>query len=168
MNAATGRSDYDASVKLATLRPEEPIFVLRAGDAVAADAVRGWASLAHAKGAPVEAIELALQQADRMDAWPLKKVPNGPDLEDHEAKQLRYQHSRRAWRSQTAPPPIGEVLAQQLGRDAVLGQLRPIVSDLTAAIEAGAAIDDAMTRLLALVGWAPLQSTTSRLNGVTP
>lgn len=54
----------------------EPVFVLRARDLVAADTVRTWASLATAAGVPEEKIEQARAIADLMDQWPEKKVPD--------------------------------------------------------------------------------------------
>lgn len=128
MTAATGRQDYDQTVKLSSLQPGEPIFVLRAQDAAAADAVRAWAAIAHGLGAPAEALEMALQQADRMAAWPDKKAPDGPDLAEGSRKQLRNQFARRAWNMRDAAPDISLVMAEQLGRADVVGRLRPLVS----------------------------------------
>ena len=127
---ATGRPDYDQAIKLSSLSPGEPIFVIRAGDAVAGDAVRAWAALAYQQGAPAEALELALQQADLMEAWPMKKAPDGPDLPDHRRKQLVSEHGRRAWRHSRAAPTADVALGHQLGVDEVLGRLRPLLTDL--------------------------------------
>lgn len=129
---STGRADYDQLIKVQSLAPGEPTFLLRARDAVAAAAVRAWASLAYEAGAPTEALELALQQADAMEAWPDKKTPNGPDLTAAQAKQLRYQFDRRAWNSRDAKPDVGLMMAEQLGQAAVIGKLRPLLSDLLA------------------------------------
>lgn len=153
MTVGSGRDDYDSSFKIASLKPGEPFFVLRAQDAVAGDAVRGWASLAHAAGAPAEALELALQHADRMDAWPQKKKPDGPDLDEGQRKQLRNQLSRRAWRAQARLDGDEALLAFRLGQDQVLGQLRPIVAALADGIEAGRHADHAtLAALFAVVG----------------
>lgn len=148
MTSGSGRDDYDGSFKIASLKPGEPFFVLRAQDAVAAVAVRAWAGLAHAAGAPPEALELALQQADRMDAWPTKKKPDGPDLDEGQRKQLRNQLSRRAWRAKAQLQNEEALLAFRLGQDQVLGQLRPIVSALADALEAGRGADHGTLALL--------------------
>ncbi|WP_292065901.1 hypothetical protein [Brevundimonas sp. UBA7664] len=152
MIAATGRPDYDASVKLATLTPQEPIFVLRAGDMCAPAAVRAWAALAHAAETPIAALELALQQADRMEKWPTRKRPDGPDLTHDQAKQLEYQFQRRAWATRDAVPSVDIVMAEQLGRSAVVGPLRSILSEYEAALEAESDLGPPLRRLFALVG----------------
>lgn len=126
----TGRPDYDQTVRFATITPDEPRFIIRAGDAVGAEAVRGWAALAHRAGSPPEAIELALQQADAFDRWPSKKVPDGPDLSPDRRKQLGYEHSRRAWKAANLPYSPDFALGHRAGADAVLGRLRPLLGDL--------------------------------------
>lgn len=150
MTAATGRKDYDHTVTLSTLEPGEPIFVIRGRDAVGADAVRAWANLAGKSGAPVEAVELALKQADRLAAWPAKKNPDGPDLSDHERKQLRYEHSRRAWNARERISGESEILAHQLGQDAVRGVLRPLLADLEREIAGHGDIVPTLRTLLAM------------------
>lgn len=152
MTAAAGRADYDAGIKLATLTPEEPIFVLRAGDVCAPAAVRAWAALAHAAKTPIAALEMALQQADRMERWPTRKRPDGPDLTADQSKQLEYQFQRRAWATRDAVPSVDLVMAEQLGRSAVVGPLRSIVGQLADAIEAEENINPALRQLFALVG----------------
>lgn len=160
MTAATGRADYDNTVSLATLQADEPIFVIRGRDLVGADAVRAWANFAHRAGAPIEAIELALQQADRLEAWPNKKAPDGPDLSESQRKQLRYEHSRRAWNARTRMPGEEMLLAVQLGRSEVMGKVRPLVIQLLEAIlreglkpaDLGA-VHDALAALVAFAGY---------------
>lgn len=152
MTAATGRDDYDHAVKLATLDPGEPLFVLRGRDAVAGDTVRAWAGLAHRAGAPDEAVELALQQADRIDAWPLKKAPDGPDLEDHQRKQLRNQLGRRAWTARARLQGDTEVLAHRMGQDAVLGRLRPLLTALDHAFVEGNDVAPILAEIFAVAG----------------
>lgn len=153
MTAGSGRPDYDGAIRIASLQPGEPYFVIRAQDAVAGDAVRAWAGLAHEAGAPAEALELALQQADRMDAWPSKKKPDGPDLDEGQRKQLRNQLSRRAWTAKSQVQSEEALLAYRLGRDAVLGQVRPLVSAIADGLEAGRQADHAtLAALFALVG----------------
>lgn len=130
MTAATGRADYDQAVTLSALQPGEPLFILKAGDAVAADAVRAWAALAFTAGTPIEVVEMALQQAENMDAWPMKKVADGPDLTPHERLNLRNRFALRAWAAKNAPVTPEIALAEQRGISAVLGRLRPLLTDL--------------------------------------
>jgi hypothetical protein len=57
---------------------DEPVFLIRAQDAVSGDAVRAWADLAEAKGAAPEILQRARAHAALMDAWPTKKTPDLP------------------------------------------------------------------------------------------
>lgn len=93
----TGRDDWDAMIRVAGIPEQEPVFVLRAQDPSAAQAVREWAHLALQAGAPESIVEQALRQAERMDAWPVKKTPDADRLSEAEAKQLAYCYSRRVW-----------------------------------------------------------------------
>lgn len=52
---------------------DEPVFLLRAQDQVAAEVVRYWAYLHKAKGGDKEIAVLAKKQADLMDEWPKHK-----------------------------------------------------------------------------------------------
>lgn len=57
----------------------EPCFTLRAQDAHAAEAVRGWArDVAFESGDPFNCpiASKAMKIADAMDAWPVKKEPD--------------------------------------------------------------------------------------------
>lgn len=135
MRASTGRADYDQTVSLTTLEPGEPIFVIRGRDAVGAGAVRAWANLAAKAGAPIEAVELALQQADRLEAWPDKKKPDGPDLTEGQRKQLRYEHSRRAWDGRAVVETEAGLLAAQLARSQIVAAMRPGLDRLASYID---------------------------------
>lgn len=166
MTADTGRPDYDETVKLSSLDAGEPIFVIRGRDAVAGDTVRAWADLAHRAGAPAEALELALQQADRLDAWPVKKAPDGPDLAENSRKQLRSEHSRRAWRARGVVETDQGLLGAQLGADAVLGRLRPLLGKLTPhlrIVEGGFGIDAGLVPVLIEIYALAGQDFLSRL-----
>jgi hypothetical protein len=52
---------------------DEPVFVLRAQDRVAAETVRIWANLNDDAGGDPYLSELARNHAIAMDAWPVKK-----------------------------------------------------------------------------------------------
>lgn len=54
----------------------EPIFVLRAQDKLAATVVRDWCDRAHNAGVNREKIMEARAIADLMDAWPNRKKPD--------------------------------------------------------------------------------------------
>lgn len=58
----------------------EPVFLLRAQDVVAPEVVRHWAKLAKKAGASTNIVDQAMYQADKMDNWPMKKVPDLYDL----------------------------------------------------------------------------------------
>ncbi len=57
---------------------DEPVFLIRGQDAVGGDAVRAWASLAAAKGANHDILQIARDHAAKMDAWPKKKIADLP------------------------------------------------------------------------------------------
>jgi len=71
------RADYQRIQDPEKKIPEnEPVFLLRAQDQHAAHCVRHWAFLnEHAFGDP-ELSRLAREHADKMDAWPVKKLPD--------------------------------------------------------------------------------------------
>lgn len=81
------REDYDNIQEITTngttrkIPADEPVFLIRAQDAVGAAAVRAWATLAEAAGAAKDIIKVALDHADKMDAWPKKKVADLPEVE---------------------------------------------------------------------------------------
>ena len=168
-SAVTGRDDYDQIVRIGGIQRDEPTFILKAGDIVAADTVRAWTALAHAKGCPAEVLELALQQADRMEAWPDRKAPDGPDLGETDRLQLRYQFERRAWRARAQTPTPDLAMAEQLGVSSVVGKLRPLVADLIRelAAEDRAGLPEAASDLCRLVGWNP-QARWSVARGQMP
>jgi hypothetical protein len=73
------RADYERIQDPAGLIPDdEPVFLVRASDAIAARTVRFWANEAEAKGAAPNIVEAARRQAELMDAWPIHKVPDMP------------------------------------------------------------------------------------------
>lgn len=61
---------------------DEPLFVLRAQDKLAAGIVRQWADLAEQGGTKPEVVAEARQCADEMEAWPFHKHP-GTSVERH-------------------------------------------------------------------------------------
>jgi hypothetical protein len=62
-----------------SLPPEEPVFVLRGRDTIAAKVVRIWAVLARTDGSPPRKIAEAEALAKEMDAWPIKQIAGRPD-----------------------------------------------------------------------------------------
>lgn len=55
---------------------DEPVFILRAKDILAADLVDTWAARAKRRGTPQAKIDEALKIAEAMAAWPGRKVPD--------------------------------------------------------------------------------------------
>lgn len=66
------------------IHPDEPVFLIRGQDVVAGDAVRAWADLAEERGADQRMLEIAREQAAKMDAWPKKKIPDLPTEDEPE------------------------------------------------------------------------------------
>jgi hypothetical protein len=64
------------SVVLTNARDDEPIFVLRAQDRLAADIVRQWADAAERAGCSGEKVIEARAVADAMESWPARKLPD--------------------------------------------------------------------------------------------
>ncbi len=64
------------SKELRKIAPDEPIFVLRAQDCLAAKCVRDWAARALMAGVPREKFMAAIKIAEEMEAWPNKKIPD--------------------------------------------------------------------------------------------
>lgn len=59
---------------LSKAAPDEPIFVLRAKDRLAPQAVRLWAQMAYGAH-EAEKVDEAMQLADRMEKWRAQNVP---------------------------------------------------------------------------------------------
>jgi hypothetical protein len=69
------RDDYDRIQDPAGLIPEdEPVFLIRGQDQIGASTVRLWATLAELAGCDLEIVNKAKRHADKMDAWPKKKI----------------------------------------------------------------------------------------------
>lgn len=68
------REDYNRTQDLDNKIPEdEPVFLLRAQDQVAADVVRIWAILHRSRGGGEAIASMAMDWALQMDEWPVKK-----------------------------------------------------------------------------------------------
>jgi hypothetical protein len=61
---------------LAKIKPEEPIFVLRAQDKLAPALVEDWADRAATHGCSAEKVAEARTTAAAMRDWPTKKYPD--------------------------------------------------------------------------------------------
>jgi len=68
------RSDPDSCWNKA--EDDEPLFILRAQDALAPIVVKYWAQIAQDAGAPREKIMSAWQLAQAMAEWPNRKLPD--------------------------------------------------------------------------------------------
>jgi len=126
-------------LKISSIPSDEPVFVIRGQDAVSGDVVRAWAARAKAAGAPLAVVEQALQQADRMDAWPTKKVADADHLSEAEQKQLAYQLERRAWNAVVPMDDHTLIMAEVRGASTVLHAIRRVVDEL---LRRGTWLDD--------------------------
>jgi len=71
------RKDYDRFQDPENKIPQdEPVFLLRAQDRAAACVVRYWAFLVDHSGGDRNIVDAALKQADLMENWPVKKIPD--------------------------------------------------------------------------------------------
>jgi hypothetical protein len=68
-----GRSRFDCLADLAT---DEPYFVLRAQDRLAAEQVEAWAIEAQLNGCSPEKVAEARRIAVAMRRWPKRKMPD--------------------------------------------------------------------------------------------
>lgn len=57
---------------------DEPVFLLRGQDRHAANTVRYWADQVARDNGDEDIIKVALEHANKMDAWPKKKLPDLP------------------------------------------------------------------------------------------
>jgi hypothetical protein len=144
-----GRADYDQLVNFRGLEPGEPYFMVRAKDAVAGDTVRAWVMLASIAGAPPALLEQALRHADRLDEWPVKKVPDAGHLTEAEQKDLVYCLQRRAWSAREDALDLRIFLAERRAHDQAVTELRPLRRALETAIDDACAqfLKDATTAL---------------------
>lgn len=78
-----GRSDYDGIIDLTGRIPyDEPVFVLRAQDALAPELVRAWAERLEERGGASAMSAAARGWADEMEAWAREhgcKLPDAPE-----------------------------------------------------------------------------------------
>ncbi len=125
----TGREDLDQRLKISSVPVGEPTFFIRGHDEAGPGAVRAYAALSAAAGAPLAVVEQALQQADRMEAWPHKRPANADHLDADARKALEAELSRRAWNMALeieGVPTEAELLVRQLGYDEARGKVRHI------------------------------------------
>lgn len=120
----TGHPALDAMIKVSSIPSDEPCFILRAQDPAAPVAVRAWAG-EHMKGggSPANA-ESAFAQADRMDAWPVKKIPGDDHWSPEERKDLEYRFGRRAHHASLTSFAPDPVLSERVGHDLAVGRFR--------------------------------------------
>lgn len=81
-----GRDDYDRQKTLDAVPEDEPVFLLRAHDEAAIEAVRNYAHRLRVSGVSSEIYESVWLQADRMEAWIQKNSP-GLSQKDHSEQQ---------------------------------------------------------------------------------
>lgn len=64
------------------VNPNEPVFILRGQDKLASATIRHWIGLAKAANVDEDIIESAIQQALRMELWPVQKRPSDSGYEE--------------------------------------------------------------------------------------
>lgn len=80
------REDYDRfQDPLGLIPDDEPVFLLRGQDVLACHAVTFYAELCEQNQAP-EIAAKARAHADRMAAWPKKKIPDLPTQENNDGR----------------------------------------------------------------------------------
>ena len=74
------RSDYNERIQdLHRKIPEdEPVFLLRAQDRLAADTVDFWADALESNGGPEDIVAAAREHANKMRDWSPRKLPDAP------------------------------------------------------------------------------------------
>lgn len=130
-----GRADYDELVTFHGIEPGEPFFMIRGKDAAGADTVRAWVMLASERGAPPALLEQALRQADKLEAWPVKKVADADHLTDAEQKQLVFCLQRRAWNAREDVLDIRVFYAEQRAWRSAEAKIAGVRVKLQAAID---------------------------------
>lgn len=80
---ATKHEELDKATRgegcLGKAKSDEPIFILRAQDNLAAQTVREWAKRAALRGCPDEKVTEAMELASKMDDWRLANGGKYPD-----------------------------------------------------------------------------------------
>lgn len=75
------RQDYNRIQDPANLIPaDEPVFLIRAQDDIAAEVVSIWAALHEMKHGPSEISKMVKDHALQMAAWPQKKAADLPTI----------------------------------------------------------------------------------------
>lgn len=130
IKANTGRDDLNARLDIHGLVAGEPTFIMEGRDQLVGDATRCYAALAYEAGCDVALVESALQQADAIDAWPHKKLPDLARMTPERAKQLRYAFSRRAWYAREDVADVRIAFAQERAVNALQGALASTLHQL--------------------------------------
>lgn len=76
---ATKSEELSGSGCFSRAADDEPVFVLRAQDALAPDMVRTWAAQAAHAGCPERKVHEARMLADKMDRWAADNGSKVPD-----------------------------------------------------------------------------------------
>jgi hypothetical protein len=124
----TGLPHLDATIQVKSLPANAPTFMVLPQDMLAGPTARAWAAMAYAEGVSPAVVESALQQADALDAWPDKKLPDGSHLTPAQIRQLTYELGRRARDAapDSADPRI--MLAEERAIIDALGRVRPLLA----------------------------------------
>lgn len=85
-----GREDYENSIftevddvsrkDVVVIDSDEPLFLLRAQDVLAADLIRAWADKLEKMGGCITTVEDARKRADQMDEWRMENGGQMPSI----------------------------------------------------------------------------------------
>lgn len=135
----SGRADYNEMIKIRSLHAGESYWFARAQDDLSGPNCRDYASRLYAAyrerfpdEMPVQVlahIELVLQQADRLDAFSPKKLPDIDEPPGTTFQQLAFQLSRRDWAAGIDAAPDGALqAAERRGEARAMGRYRHALS----------------------------------------
>jgi hypothetical protein len=82
------RDDYSRIQDPDALIPdEEPVFLIRGQDEIAADVILDYAARARASGYPQNVVDAAVRQSWAMRQWPVKKKADIPSRKTDESRE---------------------------------------------------------------------------------
>lgn len=164
-SALDERSKPDSTINKAD--HDEPVFVLRGRDVVAARAIRWWIWCAQNRGVPQEKLQSAHAQAEAFEAWLDKGVPN-PRADSRQpartAQQERTQEDSVLNRAKDNEP-VFVIVASDMVAVEVIEFWAFLASENGAA---DAKIEASLGVARAMLAWRKDHGVAPRVPGVTP
>lgn len=128
--STSGREDYDAAISISGMEPGEPFFLIKGHDVAASEAIRAYAHALFRREADHAMVESALQAADRIAAYPSKRLANTDHMTSPQVAQLRYQFGRRAQSASNAvEADVSLMLAETRAQQIIMSRLRSTLRD---------------------------------------